>query len=195
MSLDALQRIGHVVLAVGAREYNDRGFHGDTMPKAAIRGNRRRDARRRVENCLSNPPDNPVMAKILVIDDDRTFSTLLAAALRDVGHEVEQAANGRDGVALVNAIRFDAVVTDIIMPDQEGIETIRKIRRRHPTLPILAMSAGSATLALDLLQIARALGANETLAKPFKPSELINRLAALLDGAADQSEIAVSQRA
>jgi DNA-binding response OmpR family regulator len=120
------------------------------------------------------------MAKILVIDDDRTFSTLLAASLQDVGHIVEQAANGRDGISMIGATRFDAVVTDIIMPDQEGIETIRKIRRRHPQLPIVAMSAGSATLALDLLQIAKALGANDTLAKPFRPSELINRLDTLL---------------
>lgn len=120
------------------------------------------------------------MAKILVIDDDRTFSTLLAASLQDVGHIVEQAANGRDGISMIGTTRFDAVVTDIIMPDQEGIETIRKIRRRHPQMPIVAMSAGSATLALDLLQIAKALGANDTLAKPFRPSELINRLDTLL---------------
>jgi DNA-binding response OmpR family regulator len=120
------------------------------------------------------------MAKVLVIDDDKTFATLLAGALQAAGHEVDVARDGRDGVALVCAARFDAVVTDIIMPDQEGIETIRKIRRRHPQMPILAMSGGSATLALDLLQIARALGANDTLAKPFRPSELIARLDAML---------------
>lgn len=132
------------------------------------------------------------MAKILVIDDDKTFATLLAGSLQAAGHAVEVAGNGRDGIGLIGSSLFDAVVTDIIMPDQEGIETIRKIRRRHPHMPIVAMSGGSATLALDLLQIARALGANETLAKPFRPSELIARLDAVLPKSGEASDVAAA---
>ncbi len=120
------------------------------------------------------------VARILVIDDDRVFATLVAEALTSAGHRVDVAADGRQGLAAVRTTRFDAVVTDIIMPDQEGIETIRMIRRAEPELPILAMSGGGLRLSLDLLQMAVAIGADDTLAKPFLPGELVRRVSALL---------------
>lgn len=120
------------------------------------------------------------VARILVIDDDRVFATLVAEALASAGHRVDVAADGRQGLVAVRTTRYDAIVTDIIMPDQEGIETIRLIRRVEPDLPILAMSGGGLRLSLDLLQMARAIGADDTLAKPFLPGELVRRVAALL---------------
>ena len=75
------------------------------------------------------------MARVLVIDDDRVFTTLVAEALAAAGHRVDVAADGRQGLVAVRTTRFDAVVTDIIMPDQEGIETIRLIRRSDPGNP------------------------------------------------------------
>ena len=62
------------------------------------------------------------MARVLVIDDDRVFTTLVAEALAAAGHRVDVAADGRQGLVAVRTTRFDAVVTDIIMPDQEGID-------------------------------------------------------------------------
>src|SRR5215831_6229232 len=134
------------------------------------------------------------MARVLVIDDDRVFTTLVAEALAAAGHRVDVAADGRQGLVAVRTTRFDAVVTDIIMPDQEGIETIRLIRRSEPELPILAMSGGGLRLSIDLLQMARAIGADDTIPKPFLPSELVRRVEALLTRRADPPHAAAAAR-
>jgi DNA-binding response OmpR family regulator len=134
------------------------------------------------------------MARVLVIDDDRVFTTLVAEALAAAGHRVDVAADGRQGIVAVRTTRFDAVVTDIIMPDQEGIETIRLIRRSDPELPILAMSGGGLRLSIDLLQMARAIGADDTISKPFLPSELVRRVEALLSRRAEPPAAAAGTR-
>lgn len=122
------------------------------------------------------------MSKVLLIDDDASFRMLVSLWLTRAGHEVVVAGDGRHGVQLVNEQSFDLVLTDIVMPDQEGIETIMTLRRDGRKVPILAMSGGGALDNTFYLRSAQALGANDTIAKPFTSSELLDKIAGLLGG-------------
>ncbi len=120
------------------------------------------------------------MARILLVDDDVLVRTSLAYALEDAGHQVVQAGNGDEGLAALDRETFDAVVLDILMPEREGIETIREIRNRWTTLPVLAISGGDKTGWSDFLHMASALGATDTMAKPFTASEFAARVTQLI---------------
>jgi len=122
------------------------------------------------------------MARILVIDDDTQLRTLLVRVLQQAGHEVADADNGRRGLALVAEYGPELVVTDIVMPEQEGLETIQALRRDHPGLPIIAMSGGAAYGSGAYLQMAGKLGAAATLRKPFDPEDLVAAIEAVLPG-------------
>ncbi|GGF23138.1 response regulator [Aliidongia dinghuensis] len=124
------------------------------------------------------------MARILVIDDDPTIRSLIGGLLEAAGHSSVEARDGRDGIEIFAKQAIDLVVTDIVMPEQEGIETIGALRRLSRTVPILAIS-GSATIGSpgDYLRAAAALGASGTLQKPFAPDALmaaVDRLLATL---------------
>lgn len=112
------------------------------------------------------------MAQILLIDDDDLLRGVLAKALVHAGHVVIQAADGQQGVELARATSVDLVITDLIMPVQEGVETIVKLRRERPALPIIAISGG-VTHSKLYLEIAAKIGARRILAKPFTPQELL----------------------
>ncbi len=117
--------------------------------------------------------------KILVIDDDDILRCLIGEPLRDAGHQVSVATNGVDGMRLLSKERPDIVITDILMPDQDGLGLIMAVRREWPTAKIIAISGGGAFGSLDLLVTASRLGADATLAKPIMPEELldsVNRL-------------------
>jgi DNA-binding response OmpR family regulator len=120
------------------------------------------------------------MAKILLVDDDVLVRDSLAFALEDAGHAVVPAGNGDEGLAALQRETFDLVILDILMPEREGIETIREIRKTWKTLPVLAISGGDKTGWSDFLRMASTLGATDTLAKPFTASELVSRVARLL---------------
>src|SRR5579871_1908541 len=109
------------------------------------------------------------MAKILIIDDEPTLRTMLRDAL-EPPHSIVEAGNGIEGMKAFAAEAFDLVITDIIMPDQEGIETIVEMRRTKPEQKIIAMSGGGRTRTVEFLKIAEKLGANRVLKKPFGPS-------------------------
>lgn len=113
------------------------------------------------------------MARILVIDDDSTMRHLVARILARANHEVIEAVNGKKGMLQFAAHRPDVVVTDLLMPEQEGIETIRELRRIAPSLRIVAMSGGGTDNDMMFLGMAKALGADAVLAKPFRADELI----------------------
>jgi CheY-like chemotaxis protein len=121
------------------------------------------------------------VAQILVIDDDPLVRISVRAVLEGAGHSVTDADNGRSGLVQFKASRFDAVITDIIMPDMEGIETIRAIRALDPKVPVLAMSGGGRAGSADVLKSARALGADHVLHKPFEEDELLAALAVAMD--------------
>ena len=115
------------------------------------------------------------MARVLVIDDDALFVKLMVHTLQRRGHEVEFAQDGIAGTRAFNASEFDVVVCDIVMPEQEGVETIKTMRRDRPEVGIVAISGGLSlgnSSNIDVLHIAGQLGADVTLKKPFQLSEL-----------------------
>jgi DNA-binding response OmpR family regulator len=120
------------------------------------------------------------MAKILLIDDDTLVRTSLAFALEDARHTVVQAGNGNEGLEALAREAFDLVVLDILMPEREGIETIREIRKSSKTLPVLAISGGDKTGWSDFLRMATVLGANDTMAKPFTATDFLACVGRLL---------------
>lgn len=122
------------------------------------------------------------MANVIVIEDEASIRRLVTRILGRSGHEVREAANGRDGVALHRAEPADVVITDMFMPEQDGIETIQQIREFAPTTPILAMSGGGSRGNTDALGDAELLGADRILMKPFSPEELEQAVAELLNG-------------
>src|SRR4051812_5976819 len=112
------------------------------------------------------------MARILIIDDDELLRGVLTKALKHAGHTVVEAMDGQKGVELSRVTKLDLVITDLVMPVQEGVETITTIRKEQPKLPIIAMSGGLANSKL-YLDIAGRIGAKRMLAKPFTPAELL----------------------
>ena len=120
------------------------------------------------------------MPRILLIDDDENVRTVLALTLKSKGYEVIQAENGRVGVRKFRESPTDLVITDLIMPEKEGLETIQDIRREFPGTRIIAMSGGSPNMRFDFLQIAQAMGALRTLQKPFTMEEFISNVREVL---------------
>jgi CheY-like chemotaxis protein len=119
------------------------------------------------------------MAKILFIDDDPAVLSLASTVLTTHGHHATLAINGSAGVRAYRAAAFDLVVTDLFMPVQDGIETIKQIRQISEATPILAISGSHR--GAEYLRAASALGANGTLEKPFKPDHLIEEVDRLLN--------------
>jgi DNA-binding response OmpR family regulator len=118
------------------------------------------------------------MADILVIDDEQQMRRLIARVLKRYDHVVHEATDGKQGIALFKQLLPALVISDIVMPDGEGIETIREIRRLAPNVPILAISGGIARSLY--LRSATGLGATASLAKPFDNDELLAAVADLL---------------
>jgi len=115
--------------------------------------------------------------KILVIDDDHLVRYTLSKILSSSGHQVTTASDGQRAMTVLRDELPDVVITDIIMPEQEGIETIVKIRHDHPAVKIIAISGGGRIRNVDFLEMARSLGADEVIQKPFEAEELLSRLA------------------
>ncbi|MGE0733249.1 MAG: response regulator [Alphaproteobacteria bacterium] len=107
------------------------------------------------------------MARILLVEDDPTVRLSVSAVLGRAGHEVVECIDGSRAIAALEAESFDLVITDIIMPDVEGLEVIRAVRTRHPECPIIAMSGGGNIDKAEILTWAEKLGARAILAKPF----------------------------
>ena len=124
------------------------------------------------------------MLRILVVDDEPAVRDAVSMALRRAGHDPVAVRNGRDGLAALENGGFDAVVTDIFMPQRDGVELIRALRGAARPVPVLAMSGGSAYGADAVLPMARMLGAQATLRKPFLPSELVAAVEAVAAGGA-----------
>jgi CheY-like chemotaxis protein len=118
-----------------------------------------------------------VAKHILVVDDEPAIRRVLAASLRRAGYEVTEAGDGAEAARVMEVERFDLVVTDIVMPEREGLETIQLIRRDHPGTQIIAISAPSND---DYLRAARSFGAARTFRKPFSLSDVTDAVAELL---------------
>lgn len=120
------------------------------------------------------------MAKILVIDDDNLTRALIAKTLRAAGHEIDDAANGEQGIQHLKSNRYDLVVTDIVMPNRSGISVAEYIRKNDPATAILVVSAFSGREPDDgVLEFADHF-ADEALCKPFEKDELLEAVESLL---------------
>jgi CheY-like chemotaxis protein len=102
---------------------------------------------------------------ILVVDDDPGVREVIRAMLETVGFQVSIAVNGRDAISMLPTGSYDLILTDLVMPEQEGIATIKEIRQNYPDMKVIAMSGAFGG---DYLRIAGYLGAHGTLAKPLK---------------------------
>lgn len=120
------------------------------------------------------------VARIIVIEDEPAVRRLVSRILSRAGHDVREAADGSQGVALLRSDPADLVITDLFMPGQDGIETIQQIRELEPETPILAMSGGGARGSTDALTDAELLGADAVLQKPFSPADLEAAVSRLL---------------
>jgi DNA-binding response OmpR family regulator len=120
------------------------------------------------------------MTSILIIEDDDQVRSMLRGALEREGYLVEEAGDGRQGLIRYRAVPTDLVITNILMPEQEGLETIRALRQEFPAVKIIAISGGGQRGTLDFLVIAQRLGAQRTLRKPFDLHELRHTVRELL---------------
>jgi len=119
------------------------------------------------------------MAKVFVIDDEAGLRRVIARALQDAGHAVSVHEHGRHAIDRIEQERPDLLITDIFMPEMEGLETIRRARQLRPQMPVIAMSGYSDEQG-DYLAIAEKFGADATLRKPFSLAELVQLVARLL---------------
>ena len=113
------------------------------------------------------------MPRILVVDDNDDIRSMLELLLRREGFDVAAARDGEEALALFAERPADIVVTDLFMPERDGIETIVALRERYPEAKIIAMSGWQSQRGPDYLAVAREIGALATLRKPFEPRELL----------------------
>ena len=116
------------------------------------------------------------MARILLIEDDDSVRTMLSLTLVHFGHTVIEARNGKEGLELFPHADADLLITDIVMPEKEGLEVLMELRKKDPPVKIIAISGG------DYLHMAKLMGAAKVLAKPFSTNLLIAAIDELLPG-------------
>lgn len=119
------------------------------------------------------------MPRLLVVEDSASLRATLRRMLESAGFEVLEAENGVEGAAALQCEAVDAVITDIVMPDMDGLQLIREVRTHHPGLKILAIS-GHSEGSLNYLDLATKLGADGVLAKPFDVDSLVRAMTDLL---------------
>ena len=124
------------------------------------------------------------MPRILIIEDDDSLRYMLRLSLEVTGHTVAEARDGKEGLKLYAREPAELVITDLIMPEKEGIETIIELRKKNPGLKIIAISGGGGKPAENYLKIAKRVGAGFVLPKPFSTDELQSAVNGMLAGAA-----------
>ena len=120
------------------------------------------------------------MSRILIIDDDVVTREILNEILEMEGYQVANAGNGKTGLRLHREEPFDLIITDIIMPEMEGLETIRELRRISPKVKIIAISGGGRLGPDGYLTMAEKMGANHTFDKPLDPVKVVAEIDKLL---------------
>jgi two-component system chemotaxis response regulator CheY len=118
--------------------------------------------------------------RALVIDDEPLVLEVFAQALERAGYDVVTARNGREGLHEFRRGRVDLIVTDLFMPEVDGLEFLRALRAVNATVPVIAISGGGELERADLLPLARALGAAHVLAKPVELADLVAAARALV---------------
>jgi DNA-binding response OmpR family regulator len=115
--------------------------------------------------------------RILIVDDEPQIRSVLRAILQTADYEIDDVGDGGKALARVAAWNPDLVITDLVMPDEEGLGLIRKLRQSHADVAIIAMSGARGGA---YLPVAKTMGANATLEKPFGPKTLLARVAQVL---------------
>lgn len=128
------------------------------------------------------------MARILLIDDNEDLRVVLRLALVHLGHIVIEARNGKEGLELFPQAGADLVITDLVMPDGDGIEVLQELRKKEAPVKIIAITGGGRTRSDDSLKLARELGAAKVLAKPFSYAALTLAINELLPAAQTTSQ-------
>jgi len=111
--------------------------------------------------------------RVLVVDDSADIRGMLQAQLEMEGFDVATAPDGARALALLGRQRADLIITDLFMPDKDGIETILEIREKYPALQIVAMSGWDSRQGSDYLKVAREIGAVRTVKKPFELTDIV----------------------
>ncbi|MDZ4865714.1 MAG: response regulator [Alphaproteobacteria bacterium] len=155
-------------------------------------------------NELLPPTSEPVAARVetvvtakttvCVVDDDPAVRHAICSMLERGGYATAQASDGKCGLSEIERSAAAVAVLDIIMPDHEGIETIALVKERFPNVKILAISGGGAIGAETYLTMARGMGADATLAKPFRADVLLPLIAELLQRAREPHQVAAPAR-
>jgi two-component system chemotaxis response regulator CheY len=114
------------------------------------------------------------MPSILIIDDDDNLRHALCRTLSKEGYTIMEASEGGRGLKEFERQPADLILLDMFMPDKDGLETIGELRRMHPRIPIIAMSGGGFKGTVDVLPVAKKMGARRTLAKPFTREQLLD---------------------
>jgi len=113
------------------------------------------------------------MARIIIVDDEPLIREMLEEVLTGAGYEVTCAADGRKAAKLMQEVFYDLIITDILMPEKDGLGTIEAVRKSHPNTKIIAISGGSPIRETDLLGWAKELGADYAFQKPVACDELL----------------------
>ncbi len=123
------------------------------------------------------------MATILIIDDELFMLDFVRKILESAQHKVLTATSADSGIEAYRTHRPDLVITDLIMPEKDGLEAIQELRKVNPTARIIAISGGGRSGYTNALEAAKALGARETVRKPFPPKILLDAVTRVLDAA------------
>jgi CheY-like chemotaxis protein len=118
------------------------------------------------------------MTKVLIVDDDELFRTMLVEMVQREGYQVSTATDGNAALAAIERSRPDLVITDILMPEKDGIELIMELAQREARIPIIAVSGGRRSISLEFnLESAKLIGVRATLPKPFTREQLRDAIA------------------
>jgi CheY-like chemotaxis protein len=118
---------------------------------------------------------------ILLVDDDNQFRAMLSEALTGEGYQVVEASDGSQAIKLYANQQTDLVITDLVMPEKEGLEMIKEIKQLYSGVKIIAITGGGRGASGDYLKIAKAFGAQRTLAKPFFHREMLEAISQVLE--------------
>lgn len=120
------------------------------------------------------------MSHILVVDDEPQVRAMLGMFLRRNGFEVTEAEDGEQALRIAASSSIDLIVLDLIMPGKEGLETLMALRREEKSPKVIVVSGGAKTVDTDFLPVAKKLGADATLKKPFRNEDLLEAIQKLL---------------
>ena len=121
-----------------------------------------------------------MMKKVLLVDDEESIRTMLRAVLSDPEYTFAEATNGTEALDVLEKGEFDLIITDVIMPDCDGIELVMSVRKKLPDIKVIVMSGGGRVRADHYLNLAEKLGAARVFEKPFKTAELRETVKELL---------------